>query len=611
MPLLLVATAATAAVPLAQAQSYGPRPAAPELTGPRLDDLANGQEVTSALRFENSVEIEGLTANGLGAAVFDSSPGGPNAWSSDPDLLVDRGNVLILQERPLQNLPGIYDFPDDARAGGDLHFRFLPFGARLASLDLIDICPLPGEGATVSLFDVDDNRARYSIPAGWTEDVSVDGPPGYRTLDLTTSAPQPGFLSTATALVDAAFDPALVTRMAVHLEGSGAVDDLTYLAAEPVFHEIYDGNPFSQDPIYRPRLIELDPFGNIYVLGWEESDLYRIAPDGTVERLLNEYILPHQVDFAVDHEANAYLASKPYGQPGAPFFLTKVAPDGSFSRILDENGDGMGNPFFGPTGLATDPAGNVFASSFANDLVFRVAPTGEIDVVLDGADPGNGATLDGPARMQTDVAGNLYVVGLYSRNVLRVTPGGAVSEIIGPAGDGMGNVLHGVEDLTVDEARNVYVLDAYPHGVFRIDAAGEITWVLDRNANGAHRFWSPNRIHADAYGNVYVSEGIHIGGIQALLVLTPAGEVHVLNDELTSYGGEPFDTPWGMTSDHAGNLYVTGERSRNAWRVERIGALLAGRSKTPTTPPRRRPTLRPATPEQQSQRSRSSFRSAR
>ena len=50
-------------------------------------------------------------------------------WSADPDLLVDRGNVLILQNdlNAGQSSGGTFFSPDDDADGGTLRFEF--FGA--------------------------------------------------------------------------------------------------------------------------------------------------------------------------------------------------------------------------------------------------------------------------------------------------------------------------------------------------------------------------------------------------------------------------------------------------------------------------------------------------
>ena len=157
-----------------------------------------------------------------GAAVFDSSPGGPNAGSSDPDLLVNLGKLLILQENPGQSVPGIFDLPDDARFGGTFTFDFTG-PVQLESIVLVDIDS--GQPATVTLTDGAGATRRYSVPAHWTTDIASDGPPGFGTLDLMTLAPQPGFVGNATATETAGFDQTHVLRMTVQLTGSGAIDD--------------------------------------------------------------------------------------------------------------------------------------------------------------------------------------------------------------------------------------------------------------------------------------------------------------------------------------------------------------------------------------------------
>ena len=46
--------------------------------------LANGQDITTPPEFGNLVAIEGFGPHTFGAAIFDSTPGGPNAGGPDP-----------------------------------------------------------------------------------------------------------------------------------------------------------------------------------------------------------------------------------------------------------------------------------------------------------------------------------------------------------------------------------------------------------------------------------------------------------------------------------------------------------------------------------------------
>lgn len=190
--------------------------------------LLNGHAVASPNEFGRLVDVVGLGAN-FGAAVFDSNPFGPNVFSSDRDLLVQRGNVLILQERGLQTVPGLFDFPDDARDGGVLEFDFSEPRSPVC-IDLIDICPGPTpQDARVELTDDQGRQRVFDVPSGWTSDVSVGGR-GFGTLEFNELGPQSGVQATATATAseDTGFDLDAVVRITVELLGSGAVDNLVF-----------------------------------------------------------------------------------------------------------------------------------------------------------------------------------------------------------------------------------------------------------------------------------------------------------------------------------------------------------------------------------------------
>ena len=213
--------------------------------------LVNGQSISTPPEFGNLVSISALQpptgAQHFGPAAFDSSPAGPNAEAEDQDLLVDVGNVLILQENGVQNTPGTFDKPDDAANGGTLVFDFTGFDflEKVApeSLFLIDIdadapaAPVQPTSVTITLTDVLGKTRVYTIPQGWTEDVTRFPDAGVRKLSLVTLDPQPGFLATAVATATEQPDylPGEIVRMEVKLEGSGAIDNVTFSKeADPI-----------------------------------------------------------------------------------------------------------------------------------------------------------------------------------------------------------------------------------------------------------------------------------------------------------------------------------------------------------------------------------------
>ncbi len=188
-----------------------------------VSQLVNGQHIDT--EFGTRVTITSAGPN-AGAGIFDSTPGGPNDPSQDPDLLENSGNLLILQT---ENLPpdadDIFPRPNDDEDGGTLSFSF-PSPIEARSLRLVDIDA--GDGTSrVVLSDSSGRRRTYSVPGNWTGDRTLSQP-GQGTLDLVTLAPQPGFGSTATATEDAGFDAGAVVRIDVQLAGSGAVDDVAW-----------------------------------------------------------------------------------------------------------------------------------------------------------------------------------------------------------------------------------------------------------------------------------------------------------------------------------------------------------------------------------------------
>ena len=206
--------------------SFGSESCAPEVWD--FEEFANGQDMSGAT-LRSLCTVTGSGSN-LGPAIFDSDPEGPNAFSLDPDLLVDTGCVLILQDdnAALQSTPGLYDFPNDDRQGGTLEFAFAVPLHPLA-IDLIDLCP-DGSLSVVTLTDTSGNRRIYSVPAGYTNDVAVQGAPGSVPLRFDTLAPQSGAQATATATEDNGYDGRRVRSIQVLITASGAIDNLVMAA---------------------------------------------------------------------------------------------------------------------------------------------------------------------------------------------------------------------------------------------------------------------------------------------------------------------------------------------------------------------------------------------
>jgi len=193
--------------------------------------LADGQDISTPPEFGTEVAITSAGLN-AGAAIFDSTPGGPNDPGPDLDLLVGTGNILILQSNnspghTVQTIPGFFDTPNDDVNGGDIIFSFAA-AVHGHQLTLIDVDEEEIDAATVTLLDGLGNTRVFTAPPGWTEDLLNDGPPGFRELDLDTLAAQPGFTASATATEDPGFDPDDVVQVTVHFGGAQDMDNFCF-----------------------------------------------------------------------------------------------------------------------------------------------------------------------------------------------------------------------------------------------------------------------------------------------------------------------------------------------------------------------------------------------
>ncbi len=221
----------------------------PLVNGQSVSTFVDQQPTDTVFEFGNlfNLSTNQFGSDGhLGAAIFDSTPNGPNddggvqPVAEDPDLLVDRGNILILQN---DDSPGssidptfglIFDVPNDERSADDDGSLVLDFlvPVELESIVLVDING--GVNVIVTMVDGDGRERVYDVPQKWTNDVTV-APVGFDTLMLNTLAPQDGEGSggDATATEDPGFNPLDVHQLEVAFlanpgTSSGGIDDIVF-----------------------------------------------------------------------------------------------------------------------------------------------------------------------------------------------------------------------------------------------------------------------------------------------------------------------------------------------------------------------------------------------
>jgi sugar lactone lactonase YvrE len=184
---------------------------------------------------------------------------------------------------------------------------------------------------------------------------------------------------------------------------------------------------------------------------------------------------------AVDSAGNVYVADS------GNHTIRKVTPAGAVTTLAGLAGspgsaDGTGSAarFFQPSGLAADPAGNLYVADSRNSTIRLVTSAGTVTTLAgiagspgntDGpssAAESNAAQFCDPHDVAVDRAGNVYVADTANQRIRKVTTKGIVVTIAGPTGSPFDRI--GWTDGAGDKARF-----NYPWSV-AVDPAGNSIW---------------------------------------------------------------------------------------------------------------------------------------
>ncbi len=220
--------------------------------------------------------------------------------------------------------------------------------------------------------------------------------------------------------------------------------------------------------------------------------------------------------------------------------VEKVASDGSVSTFA--------NLTQGPSGLAFDPAGNLFVNS--NGAILRYSSSGFGSFFAD-------SNSSYAAGIAFDGSGNLFAATSLGSTVEKFTPDGThtifassgLNEPYAVAFDGAGNLFVS-NDGDYTGGVNGTIVKFSPDGTPSVFATG---------------FHDPEGLAFDANGNLYVAEtlpGTYTGIIEKV---TPDGTRSVF----VNFGAD-ID-PVGLAFDRKGNLYAAvTNQGNNTYFVEKI-----------------------------------------
>jgi hypothetical protein len=245
---------------------------------------------------------------------------------------------------------------------------------------------------------------------------------------------------------------------------------------------------------------------------------------------------------ATDPAGNIYVAEQSNNR------IQEFDNTGAYITQWGTPGSGPGQ-FNRPYGVATDGFGYVYVTDADNHRIEKF--TGAGDYVMEWGTLGSGdGQFHTPALLTTDAAGDVYVADYGNQRVQKFTGTGIFVTKWGSLGTGDGQFTFPT-GIAVDAAQDVFVSDYNNHRIEKFTDSGGYLAQWGGFGGGNGQFNSPAGVATDCSGNVYVSDL----GNQRVEVFSGSG-AYLGQWGSFGTGDGQFDTPIGVSADSAGNVYV-------------------------------------------------------
>ncbi len=203
-----------------------------------------------------------------------------------------------------------------------------------------------------------------------------------------------------------------------------------------------------------------------------------------------------------------------------------------------------------PTGIAVDPAGNVYVADPTSVPIQKFNASG---VRLEkwesyGSDDGE---FHEACAVAVDAKGNVFVVDSWNHRIQKFDSSGKFLAKWGEEGNREGQFYRPC-GISLDASGNIFVLDSDREKVLRFDASGKFVMEWGSSGSGEGQFDTPYGIAVDAEGSVLIADSDN----ERIQKYDSQGQFLMQWGKGGSGEGE-FFSPEGIAVDSKGNVFVT------------------------------------------------------
>jgi uncharacterized protein (TIGR03437 family) len=352
-----------------------------------------------------------------------------------------------------------------------------------------------------------------------------------------------------------------------------------------------DGGPATQGQLNSPSGVAVDNAGNIYIADSGDNRIRKVS-GGIITTVAGggsslgdggpatQGRLSDPEGVAVDNAGSFYIADFGYSRirkvNGG--VITTAAGNG-YGGFSGDGGAAINASLAGPSGVAVDPAGDLFIADFYSERVRRVS--GGIITTVAGAGggtffgdggPAPGGTLLNPEDVAVDPAGDLYVAD-SGNNCIRKVSGGTITTVagngvpsfLGDGGSATSASLNEPSSVALDSAGNLYIAD-YLNGRIRKVSGGRINTVAGGGATlgdggpaTSALLSGPSGVAVDSAGNLYIADTYNnrVRKVSGGTITTFAGNGNAgYSGDGGSATSASLNLPERIALDSVGNLYI-------------------------------------------------------